>query len=239
MIVLYSMIVKKLLIIFLVSVFFVFSTTNLFAEGATFSFYPEGGIIVNGSEGFTVDVLIDTSGEEVMSAKFVTLFDPTVLRLKKAQRNSSLFESWPEEESSIDNDNGVVMLSGFSQSGASTPLLTSNGPEVMARLTFEVLREKTTYLDWEYDTNNGVFDTQIMKDGSPPQNLLTAKPKTAVFQFGGGGAIKPDVNTGVFDYKSLIVLGAVLLMFGGFMIFTRPGFYRRRKGTVVIIGDDK
>lgn len=239
MIVLFSMIIKKLLIIFIVSFIFFFSSSNLFATGANFSFYPDGGIIVDSSKGFTVDVLIDTSGEEVMSAKFVVLFDPTVLRLKKAERNSSLFESWPEDESSLDNDNGVVMLSGFTQSGTGTPFSTSDKPEIMARLTFEVLKEKTTYLDWEFDTNNGVFDTQIMKDGSPPQNVLTEKPKNAVFQFSEGGVIKPDVDTGIFDFKFLIVVGAVLLMFGGFMIFTRPGFYRRRKGTVVIIGDDK
>jgi len=233
--------VKKLLTIIFSFLFLFCSSSAIFAAAPSFSFYPAGGIIIDKSKGFSVDVLIDTAGQEAMSAKFVVLFDPTVLRLTKAERNSTLFSQWPEEESSIDNDNGVIMLGGFTQSGTGTPYKTSGDPDVIARLTFEVLREKVTYLDWEYDTNNGVFDTQIMKEGSPPMNILTKKPSTVTFQIGGGDGtvLRPDVNTGVFDSKYLIIAGAVLLLFGGFMIFTRPNFYRRGKGTVVVIGDDE
>ena len=42
------------------------------------------------------------------------------------------------------------MLGGFTQSGTSTPYKTSGNPDIMARLTFEVLKEEETYLDWEY-----------------------------------------------------------------------------------------
>ncbi len=240
MIILSKMRVKKFLtIVFSFLFFFFFSSSAILAIEPSFSFFPAGGIVVDKSKGFSVDILIDTAGQEAMSAKFVVLFDPTVLRLTKAERNSTLFSQWPEEESSIDNDNGVVMLGGFTQSGTGSPYVTSGDPDIMARLTFEVLKEKETSLDWEYNTNNGVFDTNIMKEGSPPTNILTKKPYSVTFQIGGGSVLKPDVDTGIFDSKYLIIVGAVLLLFGGFMIFTRPNFYRRGKGTVVVIGDNE
>jgi hypothetical protein len=240
MIILSKMRVKNLVTIFFSLLFLVFTSSAIFAAEPSFSFFPAGGMVVDKSKGFSVDILIDTAGQEAVSAKFVVLFDPTVLRLTKAERNSSLFSQWPKEESSIDNDNGVVMLGGFTQSGTGSPYKTSGKPDVIARLTFEVLREKVTYLDWEYNTNNGVFDTQIMKDGSPPMNILTKQPAAVTFQIGKGDAtLKPDVKTGIFDSKYVIIAGAVLLLFGGFMIFTRPNFYRRGKGTVVVIGDDE
>jgi len=232
------MIVKKLITISLVSLFLFLSTGKLFAAGPSFSFFPDGGIIVDKSKGFSVDVLIDTDGQEAISAKFVVLFDPTVLQLTKAERNSSLFETWSEKESSLDNENGVIMLGGFSQEGTENPYITEGEPDIMARLTFKVLKEKTTYLDWEFDTSNGVFVTEIKSNNSPSIPILLNRPKMATFQIGNGTVIKqPD--TGIFDAKYLIVAGVVLALFGGFMIFTRPSFYRRGKGTIVIIGDDE
>lgn len=111
MIILSKMRVKKFLTIIFSFLFFFFSSSVVvLAAEPSFSFFPAGGIVTDKSKGFSVDVLIDTAGQEVMSAKFVVLFDPTVLRLTKAERNSTLFSQWAEEESSIDNDNGVVML---------------------------------------------------------------------------------------------------------------------------------
>ncbi len=124
------------------------------------------------------------------------------------------------------------MLSGFTQSGRSGLYSSSPEGDVIARLTFSVLRSKTTYLDWEYDTNNGVFDTYMMKDGSPPQNILRSKPVAIVLQMAGGGDLKIDpstVKTGIFDAKYLLIAGVILLLFGGFMIFTRPNVYQKRK----------
>jgi len=236
------MIVKKLITILLVSLFLFLSSGKLFAAGPSFSFFPDGGIIVDKSKGFTVDVLIDTDGQKALSAKFVVLFDPTVLQLTKAERNSNLFETWSEKESSLDNENGVIMLGGFTQEGNGEPYITVGEPDIMARLTFKVLREKTTYLDWEFDTSNGVFVTEIKSNKSPAidilTDILTDRPKKAIFQIGSGTVIKQP-KTAIFDAKYLIVAGVVLALFGGFMIFTQPSFYRRGKGTIVIIGDDE
>lgn len=227
--------VKHISTIFLFLLFeFLLFGSKVKAIEPTFSFYPKGGIIVDKTKGFSVDVLIDTGNQAISSAKFTILFDPTVLKLTNVEKNSSLFVQWPEDEMSVDNDNGVILLTGFTQSGTGDPYMTSGDSDIMARLTFKVLQDKVTYLDWEYDTSNGVFDTYMMKDGSPPVNVLLNKPVNATFQI-GDIVVKPgDVKTGIFDAKYLVAAGVVLFLFGGFMVFTRPSLYRKRRGTVVV-----
>lgn len=246
MIILDRMIVKdyfKIVVSLLLAlVFCCFLPHKSYAAEPSFSFNPAGGYVRDEGKGFTVDVVINTGGQEIVSAKFVVLFDPTVLRLTKAERNRTFFANWPDDESTLDNDNGVIMLSGFTQSGRSGLYSSSPEGDVIARLTFSVLRSKTTYLDWEYDTNNGIFDTYMMKDGSPPQNILRSKPVAIVLQMAGGGDLKIDpstVKTGIFDAKYLLIAGVILLLFGGFMIFTRPNVYRRGKHTVVVYDNEK
>ncbi len=227
----YSKDIVKLTLSLLLFCFFFLSPVN--AATPSFTFYPAGGIVRDSSKGFTVDVLIDSGGEEVASAKFTVLFDPSVLRLTKVEKNSTLFVQWPEDESSVDNDNGVALLSGFTQSGTGDAYVTDSTADVMARLTFQVLSATTTTLDWEYGGSNGVFDTQILKDGSPPVNILTVKPAVATFQM-GKGLDTSKVNTAVFDGKYLFFGGIVLLLFGGFMVFSRPSMYRKKRGTIVV-----
>lgn len=246
MIILDRMIVKdyfKIVVSFLLTfVFCCFLPQKSFAAEPSFSFYPAGGVVQDEEKGFTVDVIINTGGEKIVSAKFVALFDPTVLRLTKAERNRTFFVNWPDDESTLDNDNGVIMLSGFTQSGNGELYSSSPEGDVIARLTFSVLRSKTTYLDWEYETNNGIFETKMEKDGSPPQNILKNKPTAIVLQMAGGGSgLDPStVKTGVFDGpKYLLIVGAILILFGGFMIFTRPNVYRRGKHTVVVYDNEK
>ncbi len=229
------------ILVFLISTF-IFSSPVL-ASNPSFSLYPSSGIVVDAKKGFSVDIRLDTDGEKASSARFTVLFDPRYLKLIKAERNTSLFDQWPEDETSIDNDNGVVMLTGFTQSADESDAYITEGEfDVIARLTFEAIKEGTTTIDWEYDTNNGIFDTYIMRDGSPPINMLMSKPSGGKYIMGSGGAVLDPgtINTAVeFDWRYVVVTGVVMLLFGGFMIFTRPEMYRRRKGTVVIIGDDE
>lgn len=238
--------VKNILVIFLLaSIAFLFSASKLYASNPSFSLYPASGMVVDASKGFSVDIRIDTDGEKSNSARFTLLFDPEYLQLTKAERNSKLYDKWPEDETSIDNDNGLVMLTGFTQSGEEGKTYITNGEyDVIARLTFKVKKEGTTTIDWEYDTNNGVFDTYIMRDGSPPTNMLMSKPKSGTYQIGKGDGttvLDPStVQTAVeFDWRYVVVTGIVMLLFGAFMIFTRPEVYRRRKGTVIVIGEDE
>ena len=74
MIILSKMRVKKFLtIVFSFLFFFFFSSSAILAIEPSFSFFPAGGIVVDKSKGFSVDILIDTAGQEAMSAKFVVL----------------------------------------------------------------------------------------------------------------------------------------------------------------------
>lgn len=217
--------------LFFVSTFSIFPQKVDAAE-PTFSFFPNGGTVANREQGFVVDVLIDTAGDEIVSAKFTILFDSEVLQVKKAERNNTLFSQFPEDESSIDNSNGVVMLSGFTQSGSGNLYSTGENPDVLARITFEVLQEGETTLDWEYDGEDAVFDTAMYADGSPPLNILPSKPDAATFSIGDEVIEIPE--TGLFTDKYILVTGTVLVLFGAFMIFTRPHGFRKKTGMVVI-----
>lgn len=231
---------KRMLKTIILSVFFFFSFCGFtYASEPTFTLYPAGGQVLNKSNGFVVDVLVDTAGQEIVSAKFVLLFDPAVLQLTKAERNNSLFTQWPSDESTLDNENGVVMLSGFTQSGTGTLYKTGEKADILARLTFKVLKEGSTVLDWEYGTSNGVFSTVLMKDGSPTTNILTTKPKAATFTISKNILDPSNVDTGIPIDRYVIFGGLVLVLFGAFMIFTRPGSLRKKTGTVIVYDGDK
>jgi hypothetical protein len=203
--------------------------TKAFAAEPSFSFYPDSGVVANLEDGFTVDVMIDTAGQEVTSARFTITFDPNILQLAKAERNNSLFEQYPDDESSLDNTNGVVMLTGFTQSGSSDLYVTEGDSDLFARLTFDVLKKGEVTLDWEFTGSEDLFDTYILEEGSPPQNILDTKPSSATFEI-GDIVNQPDTAIGLNEY--IIATGFVLILFGALIIFSTPK--RRDKGTVVL-----
>lgn len=231
-------IIKKLLkSILLFSIFFLnISIVN--AATASFSMYPKGGTVLNKNNGFVVDVLIDSGEEKLTSAKFTLLFDPQILQLKKAERNNSLFAQFPEDESTLDNENGVVLLTGFTQSGSGTLYQTSQKPDVFARLTFEVLKEGEAVLDWEYGGSSTVFNTAMYKEGSPPQNILNNRPESATFLIGEAVLDPSTVTTAIPIDKYALVTGVVLILFGAFMVFTRPSTFRKKRGTVIVYDEE-
>lgn len=221
--------------------FLFFNKSIVKASEPKFFFYPPGGTVINKNQGFVVDILIDTGGQEVTSAKFVVTFDPRVLQLTKAERNNSLFDKFPEDESSLDNENGVIMLTGFTQSGSRALYVTTEKPDVFARLTFSVLQEGETTLDWVYGESNTTFSTLMYKEGSPPQNILigsASKPEPATFRIGNVILDPSTVDTAVPIDKYILVTGLVLVLFGGFMVFTKPGGIRKRRGTVVVYDEE-
>jgi hypothetical protein len=229
-----TVIVKKyiktiLASIILLGIIFVSPTK---ASEPMFSLYPAGGVVTNKNNGFTVDVMIDSGGETLTSARFVITYDPEYLQLKKAEKNNSLFAQWPEDEASIDNVNGVVMLTGFSQSGTDTLYTTGSKPDVMARLSFEVLKLGKTTLGWEFSGSDDNFKSVMLTDGSPPQNVLETRPSDASFTIE-----KEIVNTAIAWNKYVLIGGLVLILFGAFMMFSRPQRFSK-KGTVVIYEED-
>ncbi len=229
-----TVIVKKYLkaILFSLILLGIFFVSPIKASDPAFSLYPAGGVVTNKNNGFTVDVMIDSGGEALTSARFVITYDPEYLQLKKAEKNNALFAQWPEDETSIDNTNGVVMLTGFSQSGTDTLYTTENEPEVMARLSFEVLKLGKTTLDWEFSGSDDNFKSVMLTDGSPPQNVLETKPSAATFTIE-----KEIVNTAIAWNRYVLIGGLVLILFGAFMMFSQPRRFTK-KGTIVIYEED-
>lgn len=209
-----------------------FSCKRVLASEPTFSFYPDGGSVVNNEEGFTVDILIDSAGEKLVSARFVVTFDPQYLKLKKAEKNNILFEQWPDDESSIDNENGVAMLTGFTQSGSGNEYITQSKPDVMARLTFDIIKPGDTTLNWEFSGENETFKSVMLKDGSPPVNILESSPKASTFKIGEKGY--NPIYTAIPVDRYILVGGVVLVLFGALMLFAKPRSFTRGKGTVVM-----
>lgn len=222
----------KTILLTLILVGFLFVSPTMASSEPAFSLYPAGGVVTNKDSGFTVDVMIDSAGEELVSARFVITYDPAYIRVKKAEKNNALFAQWPDDETSIDNTNGVVMLTGFSQSGTDTLYITEDEPEVMARLSFEVVQLGKTSLDWEFSGEDEAFKSVMLTDGSPPQNVLITKPTSATFTIE-----KEIVDTAIPWNRFVLIGGMVFILFGAFMMFSRPkGF--GKKGTVVIYEEE-
>lgn len=226
-----TVLVKKYLKIFILISFFIgiVFVTPISAAEPSFSIYPAGGIVTNKNEGFTVDVMIDSAGEELTSARFVITFDPTYLKLVKTEKNNALFAQWPEDEASIDNTNGVVMLTGFSQSGTDDLYITGDEPDIMARLNFQVLKTGQTSLDWAFTGSDDTFVSVMLIEGSPPQNVLKTKPTSVAFTIQD-----KIVDTAIEWNKYVLVGGLILILFGGLIMFSRPSGFSKKNGTVVV-----
>lgn len=208
---------KKLLIFIatILSSFLFTSAVN--ANTPSFTIYPIDGEVVVG-ETFTVDILIDSSGEELVEARAVLLFDPDLVELVNPEFNASLFCTYPSNQQSVDNTYGVVMITGFCQPGVGSPYVTEGGADVFARIEFEVLDEGEIVLDWNYSGSNQEFMSILMKNGSPPSNVLSATPQEAVFIASGDGNGIPDdgefPDTALNPGTWIIIIGLALILLG-------------------------
>jgi hypothetical protein len=187
----------------------------IYAADPSFSIYPSTGTVTVGKT-FTIDVLIDSSDNDITQARAVLLFDPELVQVVKPEYNASLFCSYPSGQQSVDNTNGVVMLTGFCQSGAGSLYKTEGGADVLARIQFEVKKAGTIKIEWNHDGTNKDFMSVILKDGSPPSNVLTAKPALATFTTTGGSSTgTPEFpSTAISPSMYIILSGVFLILFG-------------------------
>jgi hypothetical protein len=190
-----------------------FSSMVVSAAAAEFDLRPGSGQIRRGAK-FTVDVLIDTAGEESTLARAVLTFDPDLVQVLKAEKNDSLYCDYPEDEQSVDNTNGVVMLTGFCQSGVDVLYETEDDADVFARIQFEAVSNGSLVLDWEYSGEDEPFKTVIVADGSPPQNVLDEKPIAGAYSILTNVDTTPTPNTGYSVSVGIIVTGGLLLTLG-------------------------
>ena len=227
------MILKKLGLFFLTLLILSVSSIASYAQTPSFSFYPSNGTVRDASKGFTVDILIDSAGESITKARFAIKFDPTQIKVINASKNNTLFDQWPEDESTIDNQRGMIMLTGFTQSGGSLGLYTTaSEPDVMARLQFEVITDKKedVLLSFEFSGTDQMFKSVIMRDGSPPQNVLTTVSSPARFSL--TGFVTP--STAIEPSHVGIVLGILLIAVGIFVRNIKDSTFTKKRGTVVL-----
>lgn len=236
MVIFCNMQIKKTLFIKILTILILtISPALVSAADGEFTLYPSGSTAYDRGDGFTVDILIDTNGNSLVKARSVITFDPELVKLTEAKKNNSLFLTWPTDESTIDNENGVVMLTGFTQSGTGSPYLTEGEPDVFARLTFEILEEGELTLDWEFSGTDTSFNSVMMTDGSPPENILNTKPDSGIYTLVVGEAVDTPTapDTGIEFEGSEILVGSVLVILGMYLMIAKPA-PTKRTGTVVI-----
>lgn len=190
----------------------------LSAYAAEFKLNPSTGNLIKG-ETFIIDILIDSEGDELSQAAAVLSFDPDLIQIVKAQRNNSLFETFPSSEQSTDNTNGVLMLTGFTQSGTADLYKTDGDPDVFARITFEAIDSGNLTINWEYSGDIETFYTSLVTDGSPPQNILTTKPIGGTYTIKSASDIPSTPTTpttGITEFDGAYVGGAVFA--GGILL---------------------
>lgn len=213
---------------------FLISPSHLNAQNAVgrFILNPKSGQLAVG-QNFTLDIFIDSGGGNVSLARAVVTFDPTLVQVTGASRNNSLFTNFDEDEQTLDNTNGVIMVTGFTQSGAGTLYKTQGEPDLLARLTFKVLKAGPLRFDWEYSGQDQPFKSVMIADGSPPQNILTTKPESASFPIPTTGTTP---STGLNSWSVALfgggIIGGSLLIWAGSSLISR-GFKRQRKTQVL------
>ncbi len=231
---------------FLVILLFTMLTHSsvVLAASPEFTLYPDSGWIEYG-EDFVLDVLVDTKGEEVVLVRAVLTFDPELVQIKSAVRNEDLFCDWPEAEQLIDNENGMVMATGFCQSGESQLYATVGEPDVFVRITFETIAEGTLAIDWEYSGRDEPMNTVIINDGSPPQNILNVNPASRDNTYTISQPEEPrtpDAGLHIFEnISSTFILGGgvfVLAFVANILLDPKRRYFNKAR-TVVIYSDEK
>ncbi len=210
-------------------------------SAAQFTLKPGNGAIKKG-ENFTVDILIDSEGEDVILARSVLTFNPDLVRVVKAERNDSLFCDYPEDEQSVDNTNGVVMLTGFCQSGKAILYSTVSTPDVFERVEFEAISSGDLVLEFEYSGEDEPFKSAILTDGSPPSNQLTDAPISGKYTI-VNTYVPPTGQTPDTGYSISLgmILGGVALLIVGFLYlkFKESIFEPKLKGRTVVVYNEK
>jgi hypothetical protein len=208
--------------------FMIYLPSAISAFAGELKINPTLGRVVKGEE-FIIDILIDSEGSSLVEATAVIVFDPTLIQITEVKRNASLFDTFPENEQTTDNDNGVIMITGFTQSGNGTLYNTSGDPDVLVRVTFEANREGTVDFEWEYSGSNEPFKSVLMKDGSPPTNVLSSKPSSVTFTILEDDSGNTTPTTGLMDNTSLsfaigIFVAGVALTIGIVILNKNQGY---------------
>ena len=192
-----------------------------------------------------VDVLVDTKGQEVVLVRASLSFDPELVEIKNVERNEDLFCDWPANEQVMNNEQGIVVVTGFCQSGGIEPLYATVGEaDVFARLEFVALNDGDLRLEWEYSGFDEPMKSVIMIDGSPPQNILSFDEEELFYDYIITDLEEPkmpDTNIPALEnISSTFILGSsvFLLAFLANVLLDPKRRYFKKSRTVVVYDDD-
>lgn len=208
------------------------------------SLYPSEGSVERG-EDFVVDALVDTKGEDVVLVRAVLNFDPEFLEVKDAQRNEDTMCDWPEAEQLVDNNEGLVMATGFCQSGGEEGTYATTGEaDIFVRLTFATLKEGSTTLQWEYSGFDEPESSVIMTDGSPPQNILELDEGSLEYTYNITLEEEPKMpETGIPVFENIsstfVLGGSVFLLALVTNVLLDPKRRYFRKSRTIVVYDDE
>ena len=235
----------------LLTLFFLFGSRSVssdtdFTVDANLSLYPSSGTIDLGDD-FVVDVLVDTQGQEVVLVRAVLWFDSGLVRLNNVIENEDLFCDWPVGEQLLDNESGVVMVTGFCQSGGEHDLYTTVGDsDVFARFEFSTLNAGELIMQWQYSGFDEPMESVIVADGSPPQNILLldedALTYTYTIEQPAEETKMPDTNISALEnISSTFWLGGsiFLLAFLTNILLDPKRRYFGKSRTIVVYDDEK
>ncbi len=198
---------------------FIVLSSSANAANPSLSLYPATGYALLGKN-FTVDIMLDTGGEDTTTARAVFRFDPEKLRVTKAEY-AELYCQYPEDEYTVDNTLGWVKLTGF----CLDPYYNSGSTAgLFGRITFVPLVEDVITLDFVETYKDDEWESMIMDAGSPPQEILGLQVSngsyTVVSQIDGGSTTEKLPGVGLWDDNKVVigvifVAGALVVLVGG------------------------
>ncbi len=213
---------------------FLLFSNSLYA--ATFTIIPNSGTVRKDRE-FVTDIMIDTKGDSSLLSRVVLTFDHTKLKVIKAENNESLYCDYPEDKQSVDNTNGVIVLTGFCQSGNGVGYKTTGEPDLFARITYVPIKAGDIEINWEYSGIDEEFKSIIMKDGSPTTSILLSAPTDAKFKSVDTNIIvtpPPVTALGVTISWTMIIVGIILVILG-IIITTISLRYTSKRGLRTLV----
>lgn len=185
------------------------------AAGPDLSLYPSTGYAVLNKD-FSVDIMLDTGGEDTTTTHAVFRFDPDKLQVIKAQ-HGDLYCQYPEDEYTVDNTGGWIMLTGF----CLDPYYNSgSSPGLFGRITFRPQVEGIVTMNFEFNGDDEEWKSIVKDNGSPPQCILTDTPTGGTYTVvssvpdSSAGTSGKLPGVGIFD-NNFAVWGLVLVSLSG------------------------
>lgn len=211
------------------------------AQAASPTFYldPSSDSATVGDE-FSVDIMIDSDGEEVLEARAVLTYDPDIIQVS-AVSHSNIFCTYPDSGYDVDNSTGQLILTGFCNDDNYS---TSGDADIFGRVTFQGRGNGEGEVEFAYDGTDDEDVTYMQSPGSPPLKITLISPTGGSYSVSGGATTPDDdsglPSTGLFDNLgitfgiSLLVLSFLVLVLDSLLPRILNWFSRRGQRTIVV-----